>query len=84
MVPSGAVPASRLLPADVLRLGDHGLRTRPARAVLSALGIAIGVAAMVAVLGVGESSRTRVLDELAKLGTNLLTVTPGKASSATA
>lgn len=69
---------SRLLPADVLRLGAHGLRTRPARAALSALGIAIGVAAMVAVLGVGESSRTRVLDELDKLGTNLLTVTPGE------
>jgi putative ABC transport system permease protein len=69
---------SRLLPADVLRLGAHGLRTRPARAALSALGIAIGVAAMVAVLGVGESSRTRLLDELAKLGTNLLTVTPGQ------
>jgi putative ABC transport system permease protein len=72
------VRPSRLLPADVLRLGAHGLRTRPARAALSALGIAIGVAAMVAVLGVGESSRTRVLDELAKLGTNLLTVTPGQ------
>lgn len=70
--------ASRLLPADVLRLGAHGLRTRPARAALSALGIAIGVAAMVAVLGVGESSRTRLLDQLAKLGTNLLTVTPGQ------
>ncbi len=69
---------SRLLAADVLRLGAHGLRTRPARAALSALGIAIGVAAMVAVLGVGESSRTRLLDELAKLGTNLLTVTPGQ------
>jgi putative ABC transport system permease protein len=72
------VKPSRLLPADVLRLGAHGLRTRPARAALSALGIAIGVAAMVAVLGVGESSRTRLLDELAKLGTNLLTVTPGQ------
>ncbi|HEX7290971.1 MAG TPA: ABC transporter permease, partial [Conexibacter sp.] len=70
--------ASRLLPADVLRLGAHGLRTRPARAALSALGIAIGVAAMVAVLGVGESSRTRLLDQLAALGTNLLTVTPGQ------
>ncbi|HEV7774779.1 MAG TPA: ABC transporter permease [Conexibacter sp.] len=54
------------------------MRTRPARAALSALGIAIGVAAMVAVLGVGESSRTRLLDQLAKLGTNLLTVTPGQ------
>lgn len=72
------LPPSRLLLADVLRLGAHGLRTRPARAALSALGIAIGVAAMVAVLGVGESSRTRVLDQLAQLGTNLLTISPGE------
>jgi len=76
--PASAPGPSRLLAADVLRLGAHGLRTRPARAALSALGIAIGVAAMVAVLGVGESSRTRLLDELARLGTNLLTVTPGQ------
>lgn len=75
---AAALPASRLPPADLLRLGAHGLRTRPARAALSALGIAIGVAAMVAVLGVGESSRTRLLDQLAKLGTNLLTVAPGQ------
>jgi putative ABC transport system permease protein len=74
---ASGVGASRLLLADALRLGAHGLRTRRARAGLSALGIAIGVAAMVAVLGVAESSRTRVLDELDRLGTNLLTVGPG-------
>jgi len=74
---SAHLRASRLPAADALRLGAHGLRTRRARTALSALGIAIGVAAMVAVLGVAESSRTRVLDQLAKLGTNLLTVAPG-------
>lgn len=68
---------SRLPLADALRLGAHGLSARRARAALSALGIAIGVAAMVAVLGVAESSRTRVLDQLDRLGTNLLTVAPG-------
>lgn len=47
---------SRLLFADALRLGAHGLSTRRARAALSALGVAIGVAAMVAVLGVAESA----------------------------
>ena len=41
---------SRLLPADILRVGGIGLRTRRLRAALSALGIAIGIAAMVAVL----------------------------------
>jgi len=62
---------------DVLRLGAYGLRARPLRVVLSALGIAIGIAAMVAVVATSTSSRAdldRLLDEL---GTNLLTVAPG-------
>ncbi|HXM55218.1 MAG TPA: ABC transporter permease [Candidatus Dormibacteraeota bacterium] len=54
-----------------------GLRTRRLRASLSALGVAIGIAAMVAVLGVSESSRANLLAQLDQLGTNLLTVTPG-------
>ncbi|WP_194908765.1 ABC transporter permease [Catenulispora rubra] len=73
-----AVPdSSRLPPTDVLTLGAHGMRTRPLRAVLSALGIAIGVAAMVAVLAVPASSAQALHDKLAALGTNLLTATPG-------
>ena len=71
--------SSRLPPADVLTLGAHGMRTRPMRAVLSALGIAIGVAAMVAVLAVPESSAKALHDKLAALGTNLLTATQGRA-----
>jgi hypothetical protein len=55
-----------------------GLRTRRLRAGLSALGIAIGIAAMVAVLGISESSKAGLLAELDRLGTNLLTVTPGQ------
>ena len=61
----------------MLRLGAYGLRARPLRVVLSALGIAIGIAAMVAVVATSTSSRAdldRLLDEL---GTNLLTVAPG-------
>jgi putative ABC transport system permease protein len=54
-----------------------GLRTRRLRAGLSGLGIAIGIAAMVAVLGVSESSRADLIAELDRLGTNLLTVAPG-------
>src|SRR5919199_4620352 len=69
---------SRLLPADLVRVGAVGLRTRRLRAALSALGIAIGIASMVAVLGVSESSRTGLIRELDRLGTNLLTVAPGK------
>jgi putative ABC transport system permease protein len=69
---------ARLAPADVLALGAHGMRTRPLRAVLSALGIAIGIAAMVAVLAIPASSAQALHDELSALGTNLLRATPGK------
>ncbi|MEY2477664.1 MAG: putative transport system permease protein, partial [Actinomycetota bacterium] len=63
---------------DALSVGGVGLRTRRLRAALSGLGIAIGIAAMVAVLGVSESSRADLIAELDRLGTNLLTVAPGQ------
>lgn len=69
-------PGSRLRFADLLALGSAGLRAKPARAILSALGIAIGVAAMVAVLGVSASSQAKLDERLASLGTNLFTVMP--------
>ncbi|HTC71062.1 MAG TPA: ABC transporter permease, partial [Acidothermaceae bacterium] len=67
----------RLRLADLMRLSSIGLRTRKLRASLSALGIAIGVAAVVAVLGLSASSQAGLLAEIDKLGTNLLTVTNG-------
>lgn len=70
---------SRLLPADVLRTGASGLRARPLRVLLSALGIALGIAAMICVVGIASSSRAGLDRELAKLGTNLLRVAPGHA-----
>ncbi|WP_433151238.1 ABC transporter permease [Actinomadura nitritigenes] len=73
---SGLAPA-RLGPRDVARAGLAGLRTRPARAVLSALGIAIGIATMVAVIGISSSSKEDLLRRLDRLGTNLLTAKPG-------
>jgi putative ABC transport system permease protein len=69
---------SRLLASDLVRVGAVGLRTRRLRAALSGLGIAIGIASMVAVLGLSESSRAGLLDELDRLGTNLLTAAPGR------
>jgi putative ABC transport system permease protein len=72
------IAPSRLALADVLRTGSIGLRTRRLRAVLSAIGIAIGIASMVAVLGISESSRSDLLAELDRLGTNLLRVAPGQ------
>ena len=77
---SGAVQLipARLGPKDLFRLASVGIRTRKLRAGLSALGIAIGVAAIVAVLGLSASSESNLLAEINKLGTNLLTVTNGQ------
>ncbi|MBU3867718.1 ABC transporter permease [Streptomyces sp. 4503] len=55
-----------------------GMRNRPMRVVLSALGIAIGIATMISVVGISASSKEELLQELDKLGTNMLVVTPGK------
>ena len=70
------VPA-RLRPRDLAGLAVVGLRTRKLRAALSALGISIGIAALVAVLGLARSSQDQLLAEISRLGTNLLTVTNG-------
>jgi putative ABC transport system permease protein len=75
--PTLQTPA-RLRPGDLAGLAGVGLRTRKLRASLSALGIAIGVAAIVAVLGLASSSQAGLLAEISKLGTNLLTVTNGQ------
>src|SRR5207244_2864073 len=69
---------ARLRPADSVRVGLVGVATRPLRAVLSALGLAIGIGAMVAVVGISGSSRQAILDQLAQLGTNLLRAAPGR------
>ena len=80
---AGRLTPARLSPGDVLRVGAAGLRTRPARVLLSALGIAIGIATMVVgarhlVVAPGRAA-DRTLD---RLGTNLLTVAPARTSSA--
>lgn len=64
---------SRLSRRDLLRVGSLGLRSRRARASLSVLGISIGIAAIVGVLGISQSSKSGLLNELGRLG-NLLTV----------
>ncbi len=74
--PRARLTPSGLHPGDLFRVASIGLRSRRLRAALSALGIAIGIAAMVAVLGISESSRSNLLSALDKLGTNLLVVEP--------
>jgi putative ABC transport system permease protein len=73
--------AARLRLTDLARLAGVGLRTRKLRTALSALGITIGVAAIVAVLGLSSSSAAGLNAEIAALGTNLLTVQPGNSFS---
>ncbi|GII94965.1 ABC transporter permease [Sinosporangium siamense] len=77
-----ALPRPRLSPPrmrmrDIVRVGGIGLRTRPMRAFLSGLGIAIGIAAMISVVGISSSSQAQLDRQLAALGTNVLSVTPG-------
>jgi putative ABC transport system permease protein len=75
--PAVDVAAARLPPRELFGAALQGLRTRRLRAALSALGIAIGIGAMVAVVGVSASSQAQLLAEIDALGTNLLTATPG-------
>jgi putative ABC transport system permease protein len=70
--------AARLPARELLGTALQGLSTRRLRASLSALGIAIGIGAMVAVVGVSSSAQANLLAEIDALGTNLLTITPGQ------
>jgi putative ABC transport system permease protein len=78
MATTVALEAHPLRPSDLGRVAIVGLRTRKLRTALSALGIAIGVAAIVAVLGISSSAESGLLAEINALGTNLLTVTNGQ------
>ncbi len=75
---SASLAPSRLLSRDILAVGSIGLRTRKLRAALSAIGVAIGIASMVAVLGLSASSQAELLAQIDALGTNLLTVQAGQ------
>ena len=76
-----ALNSPKLSLTDLARVASVGLRARRVRAALSALGIAIGVAAIVAVLGLSASSQAGLINEISKLGTNLLTVANGQTLS---
>jgi putative ABC transport system permease protein len=78
---AGTLVVKKLRPSDFVRLSAVGLRTRKLRAGLSALGIAIGVAAIVAVLGLSSSAQAGLLNEISQLGTNLLVVQNGQTLS---
>ncbi|RFS83476.1 ABC transporter permease [Actinomadura spongiicola] len=69
---------ARLRFRDVARVGAAGLRARRARVALSALGVALGIATMVAVIGISASGQADLLRRLDALGTNLLRAQPGE------
>jgi len=75
---ANAAGLSRMRAADLLPNATLGLRSRPLRAILSGLGIAIGVGAIVGVLGITQSSQSDLIGQLDQLGTNMLTVTNGQ------
>jgi putative ABC transport system permease protein len=76
--PERARDVARITPRELLAVAALGLRARRLRASLSALGIAIGIGAMVAVVGISASSQADLLATIDRLGTNLLTVAPGQ------
>jgi len=76
--PAPPLDRARLPLRELVGVALQGLRTRKLRAALSALGIAIGIGAMVAVVGVSASAQANLLAEIDALGTNLLTVSPGQ------
>jgi putative ABC transport system permease protein len=78
VIDTDIVPRSVLRPRDVLALGTLSLHSRRLRAALSALGIAIGIAAIVAILSITRSSEANLLAQIDGLGTNLLTVVNGQ------
>lgn len=78
MSEAAVLRVGRMGPGDIFRIATAGLGSRRLRSALTALGIAIGIAAMLAVLGIAESSRATLLAELDRIGSNLLTVGSGQ------
>jgi putative ABC transport system permease protein len=64
-------------PADLLGVGLYGLRGRTGRSILTAVGISIGIASIVAVFGISASSKADLLAQIDDLGTDLLVVQAG-------
>ena len=71
-------PRSRVRVADAAATGTHGLRSRRGRTILTAIGIAIGIASMISVLGISSSSKADLITQIDRLGTNLLQIQAGQ------
>jgi putative ABC transport system permease protein len=69
---------------DMLAVGVLGLRARPTRTILTAVGIALGIAAVVSIVGISASSEADAQAQVDEFGTNFLIVTPGLGITAAA
>ena len=67
--------------ADLVKFTGHSVLAHRMRALLTALGIAVGVAAVVLLTSIGEGVRRFVLAEFTQFGTNIISVTPGTAQT---
>lgn len=67
-----------MTPTDTLRFARSALTAHPLRTLLSASGIAVGIAAVILLTAIGEGIHRFVLAEFTQFGTHILTVTPGK------
>ncbi len=67
--------------AETIRTAYEGIRTRRLRSALTMLGILIGIAAVILTVGLGEGAQRQVADQIGRLGSNLLIVTPGSTTS---
>ena len=74
------MPRSRLRVVDLLTTSAVAFRTRPLRSLLSALGVAIGISALIAVVGITGSNRAALLAQIDRLGTNILTANDSAAT----
>jgi len=64
---------------EATKMALHSMRVNIFRTALTLLGVVIGVAAVVAMLAIGDGSRQQVLERISSMGTNLLVVRPGAA-----
>ncbi len=67
---------------ETARTAYDAIRTRRMRSALTVLGILIGIAAVMLTVGLGQGAQQRVTEQINKLGSNLLIVTPGSSTSA--
>src|SRR5215475_11873509 len=68
---------------ETLRTGWDAVRTHRLRSALTMLGILIGIAGVVMTVGLGEGAQQKVSSQISALGSNLLIVSPGSATSST-